>query len=153
LRATSCSRPHITTMKKKYRNITVDGHEYAWSAQDVVDECECPCTRVKIWRDKNTLIFDAVWGEPKHMDVSNLTPRLIADKIKSITANAKGDSHIMNEEREQVGEHPLVLRLREHAENAFVKYTSIEDDLNAAADLLEKLYPLTADLLPAERSR
>ena len=53
-----------------------------------------------------------------------------------------------NSDAPAVGQPRLVLRLREHAENAFVKYTAIEDDLNAAADLLEELYPLTADLFP-----
>ena len=70
-------------MKKKYREITVNGERYAWSSFSVVDECEIPCVRVKIWRDKNTLIFDEVW---EHQSVK---PATISDKIRILTANAE----------------------------------------------------------------
>ena len=65
-------------MKKKYREIEVDGVSYAWSASAVADECEIPCVRVKIWRGKNTLIFDEVCG---HQIVK---PSMIACEIKRL---------------------------------------------------------------------
>jgi len=70
-------------MKKKYREINVDGKQYAWSAKGVVDECEIPCTRVKIWQDKNTTLFDEV------LDLQRVTPSTIAEKIKDLNSNKK----------------------------------------------------------------
>ena len=57
-------------MKKKYRDIEVNGEEYAWAVQDGCDTCT-----LKIWKDKKVLIED--------VDIADMTitPSMVKEII------------------------------------------------------------------------
>jgi len=71
-------------MKKKYRDIIVDGIKYAWRAQEDDDYS----LRLKIWKDKN-VIFESHLSE-----VPQATPKIVAEII--------GDLEIHDENRSKV---------------------------------------------------
>ena len=77
-------------MKKKFREITVNGKRYAWCVWNIDDE-GMPFPRVKIWSDKNTVLLDTamlpglVW--PFHQNGSEMvTPRMIKEEILKLIA-------------------------------------------------------------------
>jgi hypothetical protein len=61
-------------MKKKHRNITVEGVQYAWSIGG--NDYDIGSTKVNIWRDKKIIISASLFDE-------EITPKQIADIIKA----------------------------------------------------------------------
>lgn len=61
-------------MKKKIRNISVDGVDYSW----VVDEVEWPELVLRVWRSKNDVLFE------EHLDAHGgpVTPSMVAAFIQ-----------------------------------------------------------------------
>ena len=64
-------------MKKKHRNITVNGKEYAWNVHNNVDGDGG--NLVKIWYNKKVIFNDIYGGH------HNITPKFISEAIKIIT--------------------------------------------------------------------
>jgi len=59
-------------MKKKFREIVVDGENYTWRVDSSWD-----VTTVKIWKDKKVIINHEVYG------FDQVTPKHIAEMIKN----------------------------------------------------------------------
>jgi len=62
-------------MKKKHRDITVDGVKYAWTIKNDCDGYGGNC--VSIWKDKKVIHEDIISG-------IDITPKTIADMIKKL---------------------------------------------------------------------
>lgn len=71
------ARTIINHMKKKYRNITVDGVVYAWKA-DYDKWADFNVCSVRIWKDKKVIIYKDIPNE-----FSTITPKVISDIIKN----------------------------------------------------------------------
>lgn len=63
-------------MKKKYRNITVDGVEYAWKIY--LDD---GCKFIRIWEDKK-IIHDGFVSD--YTEEETITPIIIKNIIKNV---------------------------------------------------------------------
>jgi hypothetical protein len=61
-------------MKKKYRDIVVDGEKYAWSVEPNCDDGGCI---IKIWKNKK--ILHRLWYQKN----DSITPKTIETLIKS----------------------------------------------------------------------
>jgi hypothetical protein len=64
-------------MKKKYRNITVNDQEYAWSVNLHDDECGLPFTKIKVWKDRKIIIERDI-NDNGLTEASSITPSMIS---------------------------------------------------------------------------
>jgi hypothetical protein len=72
-------------MKKRAREISVDGHNYAW----LVDEAMWPEGVLRVWKAEHPR---KLWIEHRDKIIEPITPRLVAERIKRQLAMDKGDS-------------------------------------------------------------
>lgn len=72
-------------MKKKFRNITVNGKEYAWATRSLND-CEGNILMLKIWFNKK-VIFD----KPMPKFVKSITPADVKYHIEKIQTKEHRD--------------------------------------------------------------
>ena len=73
-------------MKKKYRDITVDGEKYAWSVKEM--DSLAYDTTFKIWKD-NRVIYQRNWGGDVEGRAYIMTPGKVARFIKLYLKNEK----------------------------------------------------------------
>lgn len=75
-------------VKKKYRDITVDGVDYAWSIQ----EKRWPHTNLRIWRKSRGKV---PWCDLEFMSVEEIMkPRNVSKIIVCLTNNPDANSHL-----------------------------------------------------------
>lgn len=70
-------------MKKKFREIEVDGEEYAWRVASHVDDANLPYNKLTVWEDKKILFTK------DYKDGEAVTPKTVSNEIRNFVENMR----------------------------------------------------------------